>query len=118
MGTTVQSSQLKTQEITLQDVISRLNACVLERRHAYTQLSKTYTCFQPQLEAIKQISLHLADASKTPSQLDALKQIIRTGPLFLYIAPRKTYKLFNTYYGKIDELFRACFEYKERLIAK
>lgn len=106
----------KSKAITVQDVIARLNSTVLERRHAYTEMAKKYSCFGVQLEKIKAISLLLAEASGK-RDLAAIDTIIRTVPLFMYIAPRTTYKLFNTYYSKLDPLFRACYDFKREVKA-
>ncbi|RYE18216.1 MAG: hypothetical protein EOP42_31015 [Sphingobacteriaceae bacterium] len=109
-----QSLQAKEETITRQEMISRLNTILLERRHAYSALTTKYTCFTEQNKAIEQITLLLAEASRADTDLQAAGLIMQTGKLYLFIAPRKTHKLFNTYYGKINQLLRACFEYKER----
>lgn len=117
MQTLNQKSTATEEVITRQELIVRLNTTLLERRYAFSILAKTYACFTEQIKAIEQISLLLAEASRANSDGQAVNFIIRCAPLYLYIAPRKTHKLFNTYYAKIDKLFRACFEYKERSAA-
>jgi hypothetical protein len=114
----VLQKQLPEQQIllTMGEVIFRLNNQCLERKHAFSAYAKKYTCFANQMAAIDDIAILLLNATKATEEREAINLIIRTQALFLFIAPRQTFKLYNTYYSKLHELFLFCHNLKERLV--